>query len=257
MTSTNPPTIPPPSRLLQLLELRAGWELAAGVAALPWLRLSPQGDGHAVLVLPGLVASDASTRMLREFLKRRGYDAHGWGLGRNYGPRAGVEQAMLALIDKLHAQSGRRISLIGQSLGGVYARLLAAQRPDQVRGVITLGSPVSGHPRSSNAWRVYEFTSGTSSVDPQRWKQVTQAPRVPTTSIYSRTDGVVAWRTSVEAGQRANTENIEVISSHIGMAVHPAVLFAVADRLARPEGDWRPFDRSGWRAVVFPKPVSA
>lgn len=255
MNASTPPRIAPPSRLLQWLELRAGWELAAGVAALPWLQLAPRGDGHAVLVLPGLVASDASTRLLREFLARRGYDVHGWGQGRNYGPRPGVEEAMLARIDRLHARSGRKISLIGQSLGGAYARLLAAKRPDAVRGVITLGSPVTGHPRSSNAWRVYEFTSGASAVDPQRWQQVTQAPRVPTTSIYSRSDGVVAWRSSIEAPERPNTEAIEVVSSHLGMAVHPLVLFAVADRLAQPEGSWRPFERRGWRAAVFPAPA--
>jgi pimeloyl-ACP methyl ester carboxylesterase len=246
----------PPSRLLQLLELRASWEFAAGLVALPWLRLAPRGDGHTVLVLPGLVASDASTRMLRGFLKRRGYDVHGWDLGRNYGPRPGIEDAMLALIDRLHAQSGRKISLIGQSLGGAYARSLATQRPDAVRSVITLGSPVTGHPRSSNAWRVYEFASGSSSVDPSRWQQVTQAPQVPTTSVYSRSDGIVAWRSSIEASALPHTENIEVISSHIGMAVHPAVLFAVADRLAQPEGEWQPFERRGWRAAVFPKPAS-
>ena len=244
-----------PSRLLQLLELRAAWELAAGIAALPWLRLAPRGDGHPVLVLPGLVASDASTKLLRDFLSGRGYDVHGWGLGRNYGPRAGVEEAMLATVDRLHAQSGRKLSLIGQSLGGAYARLLAAKRPDAVRSVITLGSPVGGHPRASNAWRVYEFTSGRSAHDPQHWQQVTQAPQVPTTSIYSRSDGVVSWQNSIEASAHAHTENIEVVSSHIGMAVHPLVLFAVADRLAQPEGRWQPFERRGWRAAVFAKPA--
>lgn len=256
MSDTTAPHIAAPSRLLQLLELRAAWEFAAGVAALPWLRLAPSGDGHPVLVLPGLVASDASTSLLRAFLTRRGHDVHGWGLGRNYGPRPGVEEAMLATIDRLHARSGRTVSLIGQSLGGAYARLLAAQRPDAVRCVVTLGSPVGGHPRASNAWRVYEFTSGNSAVDPRRWQQVTQAPRVPTTSIYSRSDGVVAWRSSVEASARARTENIEVVSSHLGMAVHPAVLFAVAERLAQPEGRWQPFERRGWRAAVFPKPAA-
>jgi pimeloyl-ACP methyl ester carboxylesterase len=255
MTRATTPNIAPPSRLLQLLELRASWEFAAGLAALPWLHLAPRGDGHPVLVLPGLVASDASTRLLRDFLKSSGYDVHGWGLGRNYGPRPGVEAAMLALIDRLHAQSGRTISLIGQSLGGAYARLLAVQRPDAVRSVITLGSPVAGHPRSSNAWRIYEFTSGKSGVDPKTWQQVTQAPQVPTTSIYSRTDGVVAWQTSIEPSAQPHTENIEVVSSHIGMAVHPLVLFAVADRLAQPEGQWQPFERRGWRAAAFPKPV--
>lgn len=255
--STTAARVAPPSALLQLLELRASWELAAGVAALPWLRLAPRGDGHAVLVLPGLVASDISTKMLRDFLKGRGYDAHGWGLGRNYGPRPGIEEAMFATIDRLVEKSGRKISLVGQSLGGAYARLIAARRPDAVRSVITLGSPVAGHPRSSNAWRVYEFTSGKSSVDPQRWNQITQPPQVPTTSIYSRTDGVVAWQSSIEASERPQTENLEVVSSHIGMAVHPAVLFAVADRLAQPEGQWKPFERRGWRAAVFPPPAKS
>lgn len=254
-TSTTAQRIAPPSRLLQLLELRAAWEFAAGLAALPWLRFAPRGDGHPVLVLPGLVASDRSTRLLRDFLARRGYEVHGWGLGRNFGPRSGVEEAMLATIDRLHAKSGRKVSIIGQSLGGAYARLLAAQRPDAVRSVITLGSPVAGHPRSSNAWRIYEFTSGKSSIDPRRWHQVTQTPPVPTTAIYSRSDGVVAWQNSVEpSGPHA--ESIEVVSSHVGMAVHPAVLYAVAERLAQPEGRWQPFERRGWRAAVFPRPCS-
>jgi pimeloyl-ACP methyl ester carboxylesterase len=159
---------------------------------------------------------------------------------------------MLATLDRLHAQSGRKVSLIGQSLGGAYARVLAAQRPGAVRSVITLGSPVRGHPRASNAWRIYEFTSGKSSLDARRREQVTQTPRVPTTAVYSRSDGVVAWQNSVEpSGPHA--ESIEVVSSHVGMAVHPAVLYAVADRLAQPEGRWQPFERRSWRAVVFPR----
>jgi pimeloyl-ACP methyl ester carboxylesterase len=252
-TGTTAPRVAAPSRLLQLLELRASWELAAGLAALPWLRLAPRGDGHPVLVLPGLVASDRSTRLLRDFLARRGYEVHGWGLGRNYGPRSGVEEAMLATIDKLHAKSGRKVSLIGQSLGGAYARLLAAQRPDAVRCVITLGSPITGHARSSNAGRIYEFTSGKSPDDARRRQQVRQTPQVPTTAIYSRSDGVVAWQNTVEPSG-PHTESIEVVSSHVGMAVHPAVLYAVAERLALPEGRWQPFERRGWRAAVYPRP---
>ena len=248
--------IAPPSRLLQLLELRAGWELAAGLAALPWLRMAPRGDGHPVLILPGLVASDGSTRLLREFLTRRGYDVHGWGLGRNCGPRAGVEAAMLDKLDRLHVGSGRKISLIGQSLVGACARLLAAKRPALVRSVITLGSPVTGHPRASHAWRVYEFTSGKSAVAPKRLQQVTREPRVPTSSIYSRSDGIVAWRSSLEP-LRAHTESIEVVSSHLGMAVHPLVLYLVAERLAQPEGQWRPFQRRSWRAAAFPRAAGA
>ena len=86
--------------------------------------------------------------------------------------------------------------------------------------MITLGSPVTGHPRASHAWRVYEFTSGKSAVAPKRLQQVTREPRVPTSSIYSRSDGIVAWRSSLEP-LRAHTESIEFVSSHLGMAVHP------------------------------------
>ena len=253
MTTTHAARVDPPSRLLLLLEARVTWEFAAGLAAWPWLRLAPRGDGHPVLVLPGLVASDGSTHFLRRFLKHRGHAVHGWGLGRNYGPRAGVEKAMLATVDRLHAESGRRVSLVGQSLGGVYARALAAERPDAVRSVISLGSPVTGHPRSSNAWRLYEFTSGQSAHDPERWSRVTQPLAVPATSIYSRSDGIVAWQTSV-GPEGPLAENIEVVSSHVGMGFNPSVLYAVAERLAQPEGEWKAFERSGWRKAVYPQP---
>jgi pimeloyl-ACP methyl ester carboxylesterase len=173
-------------------------------------------------------------------------------LGRNYGPRPSVEQAMLATVDRLHATRGRRVSLIGQSLGGAYARWLAMQRPDAVRCVITLGSPIGGHPHASNARRIYEFTSGESAADPRRWWQITQAPPVPATAIYSRSDGIVAWQDSVEPSHAAHAESIRVLSSHVGMAVHPAVLYVLAERLAQPEGQWQPFARRGWRAMVYP-----
>ena len=252
MNTTATAHVAPPSRLLQLLETRAVWEFAAGLAAWPWLHLAPRGDGPPLLVQPGLVASDGSTRMLREFLTGRGHAVHGWGQGRNYGPRPGVEAAMLATIDRLHAESGRRVSLVGQSLGGVYARVLAAQRPDAVRCVISLGSPITGQPGGSNASRVYTFTSGKSAHDPLRRQRLTQALNMPATSIYSRSDGVVAWQTSL-AAEAPNVENIEVVSSHVGMGGHPAVLYAVADRLAQPEGMWQPFERRGWRKAVYPR----
>jgi len=234
-----------PGRLLQLLELRAAWELAAGIAALPWLlHLAPRGDGHVVLVLPGLAAGDGSTRLLRGLLTGRGYRVHGWGLGRNRGPRAGIEGAMLETLERLHAESGRKVSLVGQSLGGAYAHLLALQRPDAVRCVVTLGSPLAGHARASNAWRLYEFLSGESAADPRLARQIRQAVRVPTTAIYSRSDGIVAWQSSV-APEGPQSESIEIVSSHLGMAVHPLVLYLVAERLAQPEGRWQPFDGSG------------
>ena len=245
--------VPPPSRMLQLLEGRALLELGATLSVWPWLSLAPRGDGHPVLVLPGLIASDLSTRVLRRYLRERGYRVHGWGLGRNRGLRDGVEQRMLERLDGLHGRYGRRVSLVGWSLGGLYARVLAKQRPDLVRGVITLGSPFAGSPRSTNAWKIYEWASGQRADDPSAHARLAGRLQVPTTSIYSRSDGVVAWPASIDQ-ETATSENIEVVASHLGLGVHPAVLYAVADRLAQPEGGWRPFERGGLRALVYPTP---
>ena len=255
MTSVTYDTpIAPPSRLLLMAEGRALWEAAASVAWWPLLRLAPRGDGHAVLVLPGLVASDASTGLLRRYLKYRNYDVHGWGQGRNLGPRPGVEKGMVDLLKKLADQSGQKVSVVGWSLGGVYARMLAASHTDEVRDVITLGSPFVGSGHATNAWRIYESVSGQNADDEQRWSQVRPTPSVPTTSIYSRTDGVVAWQCSLEKSG-PHTENIEVLASPLGLGFHPAVLFALADRLAQPEGEWKPFEGSRLGPWVYPKPA--
>src|SRR5689334_22166166 len=156
----------PPSRLLQWMELRAFGELSASLALMPLLQRAPRGDGHPVLVLPGLIASDTSTQLLRAYLSSRGYDARGWGLGRNMGLKEGLRDKMLAAVRDLHEETGRKVSLIGWSLGGVYAREIAAELPDAVRSCIMLGSPIHGHPRSTNAWRIYELASGQSVDDP-------------------------------------------------------------------------------------------
>src|SRR5207237_2212332 len=139
-------TLRPPSKTLMFLEGRAIHEFGAFLGALPLLSLAPRGDGHPVLVLPGLVASDASTRPLRSFLKGRGYAVSGWRQGRNFGLRDGVRDSMVDLLRELNQAHGRKVSLVGWSLGGVYARQLAKMMPDQVRSVITLGSPFAGHP---------------------------------------------------------------------------------------------------------------
>src|SRR4051812_48848911 len=150
----------PPSRTLMFMEGRAIHELGAFLGALPLLSLAPRGDGHPVLVLPGLVASDTSTRPLRHFLKSRGYAVSGWRQGRNLGLRQGVQQAMVDLVHELNDTHGRKVSLIGWSLGGLYARQLAKMMPGRVRSVITLGSPFAAPPKATNAWRVYEMASG-------------------------------------------------------------------------------------------------
>ena len=248
-------TLSSPSKTLMLLEGRAIHELGAFLGALPLLSLAPRGDGHPVLVLPGLVASDTSTRPLRSFLKNRGYAVSGWRQGRNLGLRNGVQDAMMDLVKELSDHSGRKISLIGWSLGGLYARQLAKLMPDRVRTVITLGSPFAGHPKATNAWRVYEMARGrrADEDDGRFGGSLSDTPPVPTTAIFSRTDGICAWQGCMEKTS-ATSESIEVESSHCGMGHHPAVVYAVADRLAQPEGTWAPFDRSGWRSMLYPDP---
>ena len=248
-------TLTPPSRTLMFLEGRAISELGAFLGALPLLSLAPKGDGHPVLVLPGLVASDTSTRPLRSFLESRGYAVSGWRQGRNMGLRQGVQHAMVDLVQELNDTHGQKVSLVGWSLGGLYARQLAKMMPERVRSVITLGSPFASGPKATNAWRVYEMASGRSAEqeDHRFGGSLAGTPPVPTTAIFSRTDGVCAWQGCMEKTS-TTSESIEVESSHCGMGHHPAVVYAVADRLAQAEGRWAPFDRGGWRSLVYPDP---
>jgi pimeloyl-ACP methyl ester carboxylesterase len=250
-TTTDPSA--PPSRRLLLLESRAVWELTAYFAVLPLLRLAPRGDGHPVLVLPGLEASDVSTRPLRTDLEAQGYAAHGWQLGANKGPRPGAEAAMQARLAELAERHQRKVSLIGWSLGGVFARELARRAPAQVRAVITLGSPFAGEARASNAWKLYERASQRKADDGPDRERMRTSPPVLSTAIFSRSDGIVAWQGCMER-QGPEAENIEVEGSHCGLGHNPLALYAVADRLAQADGEWRPFDRSGLRGRVYPDP---
>ena len=253
---TEPHELRPPGPLLLALEARAFWEFGAALATWPWLKRAAAGDGHKVVVYPGLVASDMSTLPMRTFLRQRGFDAHGWELKRNYGPRAGVLEQSLERVRAMHRADGRRVSLVGWSLGGVYAREIAKLMPEAVRCVITLGSPFTGSHRATNAWRIYELASGHKLDKPDVLRLIRTPPPVPTTSIYSRSDGVVAWQCSInETGSL--TENIEVAASHVGMGLNPAVWYAIADRLAQHEGRWKPFHREGWRRFAFLDPARA
>ena len=245
---------PAPGLLLQLLEVRALWEHYAGVATRPFWAAAAAGDGHPVLVLPGLAAGDASTIVLRRFLRSRGFDARGWGQGINLGLRDGVIERAHDTVRKMYTESGRKVSLIGWSLGGLFARELAKLAPEMVRLVISMGSPFTGHPRETNAWRIYEFASGHKIGPHDLHLPLRTAPPVPTTSIWSRTDGVVSWHCCYESRSH-HAENIVVVASHLGLGAHPATLFAVADRLAQREGEWRPFERSGWRRLVYGDPT--
>lgn len=267
--------VEPPSKFLLAIEGRALWELGAFFVAYPFLHAAPRGDGHPVLVLPGLAATDASTIALRGYLKDLGYAPHGWDLGRNLGHHHTVEGEMLERLLELHTRYRRKVSLIGWSLGGVFARELAKAAPHAARLVISLGSPITGCATSTNAWHAYEFASGKRVGRRCRSKAQKIAvergaesdmdcpvcghgkrhapPTVPSTSIFSRSDGIVAWQCSLEPDHE-HTENIEIEGSHCGLGHNPLALYAIADRLAQREDHWKPFDRGGWRGLFYPDP---
>lgn len=240
--------IKPPGWLLLALEGRAVWELGATLLASPILRHAPRGDGHPVLVFPGLVTGDFSTLVLRNYIDQLGYASYAWEMGLNLGPRPGVVERCIERVRDLHSAHGEPVSLVGWSLGGVYAREIAKLMPETIRQVITLGTPFAGSAKATNAWRLYEFTSGQRIEEDPRIANLRDTPPVPTTSIYSRTDGVVAWQCSVER-ETGTSENIEVHASHCGLGMNPAALYAVADRLSQPHGDWKRFDCDGLTGV--------
>jgi hypothetical protein len=241
-----------PSPLLLMLEGRAVFEWFGAMLTMPLLHKSlPTGDGHPVLVIPGFMAGDFSTKVLRQFLTKQGYSAYGWDQGQNLGPKEGVFAALRAKLDNLHKEHGRKVTIIGWSLGGIFSREIAREAPDKVRQVITLGSPIYGEPSTTtNAWLAYKFVSGKHKIEAR--ERGDRQPPVPTTSIYTRGDGVVGWGCCVEkAGPIA--DNIEINSaSHLGLGVNPLVLYAIGDRLAQNESKWRHFKPQGLMRVFFP-----
>jgi len=237
VTESSVPRRPSPGLLL--LEGRALFELAALLPTMPLLRRAPRGDGHPVLVLPPFVASDLITRPLRGFLRDRGYRVHGWKLGRNLGPSPEVALGMAQRLATLRSRYQRRVSLIGWSLGGVYARELARRFPDDVRLVITLGSPFR-NVDATNVPRVLRNLGKRRSFTPTRHEELAAPLSVPATAIFSRTDAICPWQSCTE-DDGPQSENIEVASSHVGLGHHPVVLLTIADRLAQPEGAWAPF----------------
>lgn len=230
----------PPSPFLLAAEWRAMAELGAYSMSLPWLTSLPRGDGRPVLVLPGLSAGDMSTLAMRAFLRSRNYSVHGWALGRNRGFRPGLKELKQDRLAEIYKKHDSKVSLIGWSLGGIYARQLAKAMPEAVEEVITLGSPFKGHPRSSNAWRLYEALAGHTVDEISAVEEIATPPDVPFTSIFSRTDGVVSWECCIEE-EGPYSENIGLEGSHCGLGHNPLALYVIADRLSQPKGDWKPF----------------
>jgi pimeloyl-ACP methyl ester carboxylesterase len=204
------------------------------------MRAAPLGDSHPVLVVPAFLRSDGYTILLRRFLADRGYAVTGWRLGVNVGPTETVLAGIERRLDELTDRHGRKASLVGHSLGGAIARELAKKRPDQVRLLITLASPIR-LPTASPLEPVYQLLSRWHSPSMRGlYAELNEPPSVPVTAIHTRSDGIVAWQSCLEApGPRR--ENIEVAGPHSTMARNPAAWRIIADRLAQPEGRWQPF----------------
>lgn len=259
-TATSPGRgVEAPSAWLTALEVRAVAERGAMTAALPWLRRLPKGDGHPVLVLPGFTAGDESTAPLRRLLRRLDYRTFAWRLGPNLGPTPDIVGGMLTRLDRIVSEYGRPASIVGWSLGGIYARELARQFPESVRNVISLGSPIQmvagDRSAASRTWETLRHRHDPDVIARRSIPESERAPlTVPATSIYTRTDGVVHWRTCL-IRPTSTSENIEVYGSHCGLGFNSSAIFAVADRLAQPVGEWQPFRSPLWLRGAFPRPA--
>lgn len=250
----------PPNRFWTYAEGRAMFEFASFYATRRLLGSLPKGDGHSVLTLPGFMATNSSTRPMRGLLKELGYDAHGWDSGRNVRVNEELIHKLEAQLDRLYEDSGRPVSLIGWSLGGVLARELAKLQPEKVRLVMSLGSPISDDRNHTSAARLFKFFNGDEpeKIRDGQFRGLDIAPPVPTTSVLTKTDGIVHWRGSVQDPKKTNghpSENIVVYASHCGLGVNPSVMIAMADRLAQAEGQWTPFEAKPGHKLMFPKLV--
>jgi len=218
-----------PSRRLYLAELL---ELP-GLLAAPVLPTVPieAGNGDAVMVLPGFLASDLSTIRLRRSLRAAGYAAEGWGLGLNLGARAELIERLADRVRTVASQSGRPAVLIGWSLGGIYAREVAKPAPESTRLVMTLGSPFSGDLRANNAWRLYELVNDHRVDSPPFEADVAAKPPVRTIALWSARDGIIP--PACAAGQPGERDAaIEVDCRHLGFAWARSGIAAIGQVLA-------------------------
>jgi len=212
-----------PNRLFTLLEApRASMELGSLVAAAPILLTAPRGDGDPVLVLAGLSGGSGWTAVLRCYLRSLGHAVYAPRFAATKGSSGRVRRLLAERVDELAERHGGAVSVIGWSVGGCTARQVAAARPDNIRQIVTLGTPLDG--------RWY----------PEGHRQAAGPLDVPVTAIVSRTDGTFQWRRCLQPGS-SRAENVQVVSSHLGMATNPLVYHVIADRLGQPEGSWRPY----------------
>ena len=252
---------------LNLDVLWGGGERLAGLLGRPMRdHVLPTGDGSLrVLTLPGFLAPELSLNRMNRTLTEQGFPAKSWGLGVNLGPRGmsifehveEVEEELGTEIRELAEESGAQVALVGQSLGGVYARELAARLPEYVDRVITFGAPAIDPDRAHGLNKLLRLVgrrvAGLRLIDmePEQVLMHWEAdhPPMPLVSIYSPVDRVVPMELAAipedvidKSTRRAPRENIPIVASHTGMAVNPFVILAVLDRLAQDAKKWNNFD---------------
>lgn len=194
-----------------------------------------RGDGRHVLLIPGLLASEQRMEPLRAILSDAGYQAHGWGMGRNFGPKVDSLEQIDRRVDDIRRRTGAKVTLVGWSLGGLFAREYAKFATAKVEGVVTMGTPFSGDPRANHAWRLYQLVSGFPVDRPPFICNREEKPPVPTVALWSRRDGVILPECAKgRAGERDRA--IEVDCTHMGFAAAPEGIAAVGKALEAMRG---------------------
>ena len=226
-------TIEAPSILATARESLSVLEFGRLMAASPALALQPRGRGEPVIVLPGFGASNTSTVPLRRYLAWLGHEVHGWELGRNTGNVRELLPQVVDQVRQIYARSGSPVNIVGWSLGGVIAREVARDHPETVRQVITMGSPVVGGAKYTSMGGLFEQRG----VDLDKMEASIAAREstpisVPVTSIYSKNDGVVGWKASIDR-HNSQVEHFEVRTTHLGLGISPDVFKIIARKLAR------------------------
>lgn len=234
------PITRPPLSLLSSEPLRAAWEFLSHKLATRQPPLT-RGDGHPIVFFPGLGSDGRALAPLRQYCQTMGYQAIDWGRGFNAGPKGAIDPWLGELAEhtrnliRPHAQPA---TLIGWSLGGFYARETAKILKGQgIRQVITLGTPFNDGVGYTNVAWVFRLLNGSElKIDPALAARLRKPPPVPTTSIYSRSDGVVAWQTCRHANRHRQVRDIEVEGSHCGMGWNPRIIKVITELLAEPAG---------------------
>lgn len=249
-----------PHIIYSLLELRAPFEALTLSGCMPLLRKVPKGDGQPVLIIPGFMTGDNATFVMRRYLNEQGFATYAWGQGRNPGLRFDIYEKLEQQIEEIYEAEGQKVSIVGWSLGGLYARILGHKLPSKVRQVITLGSPFALNNTfatdevgvSGPVIKLYERLNPNLKTDPlvngePIWET---PPPVPSTAIYSEDDGIASWRYCVDnVAERA--ENIRIFGSHMGLTHNPFAFYAIADRLSQPMQKWQPFEAKGYMRFFY------